>query len=272
MQSFTIQIPKPCHERWDEMQPAEQGRFCAGCQKTVVDYTALSDRELVKLLAHASETSCGRFRHEQLNRPLTVSNSSTATSWRQWIGLLALGLFGWQTARAQQNQANRPSRPVSTQPARPDYAVTTLSNVITVSPEVESVITGRVMITDSSGNLIPVANAYIIIGQSGGTSQTQTDRLGTYKLRLPTRLLTPQLTIRAVTVEAAHGIITVDVPASTQSIVANDIILEKPGPVTSISTGGIALIPTPSRWQKLKYKLFHDRSKSWHEKQTVKRG
>ncbi len=265
MRSFTIQILQPCHERWDEMQPVEQGRFCAGCQKTVVDYTALSDRELVKLLAHASETSCGRFRDEQLNRSLTVSNPGISSGYRQWIGLLALSVFGWQTARAQQNQANRPVWP---SPGRPDYTVTplpgrtTLSNVSTISPEVESVITGRVMIPDSGGNLIPVSNAYIIIGQSGGTSQTQTDRLGTYRLLLPTRLLTPQLTIRAVTVEAARGIITVDVPASTQSIVVNDIILKKPGPVTSISAGGIALIPTPSRWQKLKRKLFPAGSKS----------
>ena len=264
MRSFTIQIPKLCPERWDEMQPTEQGRFCAGCQKTVVDYTALSDRELVKLLAHASETSCGRFRDEQLNRPLTVSNPGISSSYRQWIGLLALSVFGWQTARAQQNQANRSSRPypgqsVSLQPARPDYTVTSLpsrTTISTISPEVESVITGRVMISDSGGNLIPVSNAYIIIGQSGGTSQAQTDPLGTYRLLLPTRLLTPQLTIRAVTVEAARGITTVDVPASTQSIVVNDIILKKPGPVTSISAGGIALIPTPSRWQKLKRKLF----------------
>ena len=251
------------------MQPTEQGRFCAGCQKTVVDYTSLSDRELVRLLAHASKTSCGRFRNEQLNRPLTVSNPVPAPVYRQWIGLLALSLFGWQTTRAQQNQANHPSRPVPTQQARPNFSVTALPGRTTLSTvqessdrEEKSVITGKVMITDSSGSLSPVPNAFIFIGQLGGTSQTRTDSLGTYRLSLPTRLLTSPLMISAHTLEAARGGILIAVSPSTKFPVADDIILEKPVPRKDITGGGIALLPTPSRWQKLKHKLFHASSRS----------
>lgn len=76
MRSLTIQIPQPCHERWDAMQPAERGRFCASCQKTVVDYTNFSDQELVRLLNKSSETGCGRFRDEQLNRLVVAPQSS----------------------------------------------------------------------------------------------------------------------------------------------------------------------------------------------------
>lgn len=182
--------------------------------------------------------------------------------YRQWIGLLALSLFGWQTARAQQNQKNQlsrhsPVRPIPTQQARPDYAVTTLPARTTVSPEVESIIMGRVMITDSIHNLLPVADAYVSIEHAGEKWYAQTDSVGTYRLSLPTRKLTSPLTVRARTMEAARGQTTVDVSASTKSIIANDIIVDKPAPMKDITGGGIALIPTPSRWQKFKRKLFH---------------
>lgn len=66
-----INIPSPCSEDWDNMNPAAQGRFCTSCQKTVVDFTAMSDNEVKQyLLRNIGQQTCGRFYQQQLQRPL----------------------------------------------------------------------------------------------------------------------------------------------------------------------------------------------------------
>ncbi|HMI62336.1 MAG TPA: hypothetical protein VK518_15565, partial [Puia sp.] len=58
---FQLQIPTPCHESWANMQPSDKGRHCAACQKTVVDFTAMSDTEIIRYLSRASQHICGRL-------------------------------------------------------------------------------------------------------------------------------------------------------------------------------------------------------------------
>jgi len=45
--AIQLNIPKPCHENWNAMSPKEQGRYCGSCQKTVVDFSVMSDKEIV---------------------------------------------------------------------------------------------------------------------------------------------------------------------------------------------------------------------------------
>ena len=65
-----ISIPEPCHEDWTAMTPRERGRHCASCAKTVVDFTAMTDAEVVGYLRGASGETCGRVRPTQLDRRL----------------------------------------------------------------------------------------------------------------------------------------------------------------------------------------------------------
>lgn len=65
-----LHIPTPCHENWANMQPSEKGRHCAACQKTVVDFTAMSDPEIIRYLSKAGSNVCGRLAPDQVNRPL----------------------------------------------------------------------------------------------------------------------------------------------------------------------------------------------------------
>ena len=53
------------------MTPKAKGRFCASCQKTVIDFTASSDREIASMLKN-QKSACGRFREGQLNRNLIL--------------------------------------------------------------------------------------------------------------------------------------------------------------------------------------------------------
>ena len=71
-----ISIPEPCHEGWQNMIPVEKGRFCASCQKTVLDFTYLSDNEIIKVVTK-NDTLCARINVSQLNRNLI----KTKTKW-----------------------------------------------------------------------------------------------------------------------------------------------------------------------------------------------
>jgi hypothetical protein len=88
------------------MTPAAQGRHCAACATTVVDFTRMTDAEIMAFLGQSVGTSCGRFRQEQLNRPLLVPVLASPSSWRKRMvtmaALLGLGAAATPLVRAQQ--------------------------------------------------------------------------------------------------------------------------------------------------------------------------
>ena len=68
-QAIRLELPKPCHENWDAMTPTEQGRHCQSCCKTVVDFTMMTDREVIDYMSfYATGNTCGRLNDDQLNR------------------------------------------------------------------------------------------------------------------------------------------------------------------------------------------------------------
>ncbi|AHJ99698.1 carboxypeptidase-like regulatory domain-containing protein [Hymenobacter swuensis] len=93
---YTLTVPQPCHESWAAMTPAAQGRHCAACDKVVVDFTRLTDAEVVAFLSRPTGPSCGRFQTEQLNRPLRATAEAPAS--RRWLAaalaVLGLGVAG----------------------------------------------------------------------------------------------------------------------------------------------------------------------------------
>ena len=71
----SISIPEPCNQRWQQMSPVDGGRHCESCCKIVIDFTRMTDAEVINYLATKSD-SCGRFTGDQLpriNQALTIS-------------------------------------------------------------------------------------------------------------------------------------------------------------------------------------------------------
>jgi len=59
------------------MTMAERGRFCASCQKTVTDFTALSDKEIINILnTPQAGGHCGRFQKAQLEQKYFEENTA----------------------------------------------------------------------------------------------------------------------------------------------------------------------------------------------------
>jgi hypothetical protein len=78
--SIIISLPENCNENWDEMKPNACGRFCTHCEKTVIDFTSLSDDAMVKIMLRSKDIPCGRFTETQLNRSMSVPVEEKATS------------------------------------------------------------------------------------------------------------------------------------------------------------------------------------------------
>jgi len=91
-----ITLPRPCLEDWELMTPADRGRFCASCQKTVIDFTRMSDAEVIKFLrAKKGDHHCGHFHHSQLGREIT--EPPQPSFFGQLRGKIAASLLLFQT-------------------------------------------------------------------------------------------------------------------------------------------------------------------------------
>lgn len=89
---LTVSVPKPCHENWQDMTPQGQGQYCQSCAKMVVDFTGMTDAEVVAMLGKNLHKSCGYFREDQLNREL---HQPYATKSRWAFQTLVLGFSAW---------------------------------------------------------------------------------------------------------------------------------------------------------------------------------
>ena len=62
-----ISIKNPCHEKWEDMTPNEQGAFCGKCVKTVIDFSTKSLEEIKDFFSDKQgQKICGRFEEQQL--------------------------------------------------------------------------------------------------------------------------------------------------------------------------------------------------------------
>lgn len=53
------------------MEPTAEGRMCSACEKVVVDFSGMTDAELLNYFLSAKTIPCGRFHRSQLNIPLS---------------------------------------------------------------------------------------------------------------------------------------------------------------------------------------------------------
>ncbi|MDE3247283.1 MAG: carboxypeptidase-like regulatory domain-containing protein [Bacteroidota bacterium] len=90
---YQIRIAEPCHEDWEKMSPTAQGKFCNACQKQVIDFTTLSDRELIRHIESKKGATCGRFLGSQLERPLVNPAEPSRSWWTTCLGLTTSFLF-----------------------------------------------------------------------------------------------------------------------------------------------------------------------------------
>jgi hypothetical protein len=178
--SFQITIPKPCHADWASMTPETQGRFCAACQKCVVDMTAKAPAEIADIYQQHGGNVCGRVRSTQISpeqgrrisRPVQVPKASLrqlaaqtpSPAWSRlrrfaFALLMAFGFF-------QAGQAQTDPTPVK------------MGKIHVVETPARQ-LSGTVY--DENGEPAPHATVRLE-GENGQTERTTTDRKGHYTL------------------------------------------------------------------------------------------
>jgi len=90
-ETFSLSIPKPCHEQWESFTKTDTGGFCASCQKNVIDFTNWNDEQIRQYINAANQRICGRFNPSQLK---TYRNTATTPRpSHMFISALALPLL-----------------------------------------------------------------------------------------------------------------------------------------------------------------------------------
>jgi len=92
-----LTIAEPCHENWDSMTPVEKGKFCGSCQKQVVDFSNMSDRQVAEFFKKPNQgrskedAVCGRFMTDQLDRDIEMPRKRIP--WVKYFFQIALPAF-----------------------------------------------------------------------------------------------------------------------------------------------------------------------------------
>lgn len=105
--SFFVNIPLPCNESWSEMTPTEQGRFCQSCQHQVIDFTKMTDAQIVAYLSKQQGRVCGRMQNFQLNRNLHPAKVKPISWWQKTVAFVAF-IISFGTIKAQETTSAEP--------------------------------------------------------------------------------------------------------------------------------------------------------------------
>ncbi len=156
MKPISLSIPTPCHENWEAMTPEDKGRFCAACQKTVVDFTAMSDREVAQFFKKPAGSVCGRFDGSQLNRVVEVPRKRLP--WIKYFFGIALPAMLFSKKVGAQGEVRFTGKvAVCQKPVRSD----TVAAIVAPPQKLQ---TFRGIVTDNNG--IPIGGASILFRQT----------------------------------------------------------------------------------------------------------
>jgi len=162
----SIVIKKPCQQSWQQMTEESNGRYCGHCCKTVVDFTTMTNAEIISYISHRNHI-CGRFDIQQLNNlNLSLSHDKNHfLRWKNW-GLAAIILGLSQYVKAD----TRPIIKVEQSPYQNKHASVVDSTRI---------IKGKIVAREDS---LPLPGATVAI--KGTNEGTVTDADGEFKIEI----------------------------------------------------------------------------------------
>jgi hypothetical protein len=166
-QKISLSIQKPCSENFGNFQSTSTGGFCGSCQKEVIDFTKMSDGQILNYFKKNKENTCGRFEKNQLKSYYTLSSPSKKRS----FNLLGASLIGASLLSALPNQQikaqeHNPTEKVEAKGSKEE------------NKKGNDTITITGVVKDDTGEALPGATVTI----KGTTHGTVTDIDGKYRI------------------------------------------------------------------------------------------
>jgi hypothetical protein len=171
--TIKIKIGTPCHENWDKMKEEEKGRFCFSCQKAVVDFSRMTNEEIINYFEqNAGKKTCGRIAIHQHNTPISNYRKVITPWFNRYVAgfLMAIGFYN--PAKAQTN-----TTPVENRMMKGEIAVNPVKQT-----NKKMVVNGRVLDQDTKK---PIKGATVKI--DGADVFATTDKNGSYSISIPER-------------------------------------------------------------------------------------
>jgi len=96
MKKYKVSLSFQCNEDWNKMTQMEKGRHCDSCNKIVVDFSPLTDSQIVNYLLQNKNT-CGKFNPTQLDRTYTIYQIKKRKNWPAIAAMVVAGMFSLAT-------------------------------------------------------------------------------------------------------------------------------------------------------------------------------
>ena len=87
MKPVKLQFEYRCDQNWNSMRRTEVGRFCNQCNRNIIDFSIMSDTEIINYLKTHKEI-CGKLHESQLDRALIQSDLKRRKGWVRWASLI----------------------------------------------------------------------------------------------------------------------------------------------------------------------------------------
>jgi len=88
-----LSIKKPCSQNFEDFTKTDLGGFCQGCKKEVLDFTQMTDNQLIHYFSTAKGNTCGRFKKSQLKTYQSANYGSMNNYLPKTAGIASFSLL-----------------------------------------------------------------------------------------------------------------------------------------------------------------------------------
>lgn len=231
-QSYKLNIENPCGQDWDLMTQNHIGKYCSHCSKTVIDFTSLSDKEVLDIISQTSDKVCGRLTKEQIDRPFLYKQPM---AFSKFYNLLTGIILLFTSEKAFANERNPIYKIINQRKfiqleevKEEDFTRDTLKNIVQ----------GKVIDRDTK-EVIPLAKVSI----KGTDISINADIEGKFKLHIPD-LMTENIII----ISSSIGYKSTETFINSANIaITNELLLL---PIQPDYMGEVCIVTKKRKWWK----------------------